>query len=117
MTQDLRALLRLPTPLLAILHVVHVGRVLPVDPVEAVSCLPTHTELPVDTPALTQAPPGAQSRDMENADTRSTTTFTQWRIITSKYLVGESLCDILIILIHSEPDPCRTPTATKLTMS
>ena len=114
MTQDLRALLRLPTPLLAILHVVHVGRVLPVDPVEAVPCLPTHTELPVDTPALTQAPPGAQSRDMENADTRSTTTFTQWRIITSKYLV---VCEILIILIHSEPDPCRTPTATKLTMS
>lgn len=109
MTQDLRALPQLPIPLLAILHLVHVGPVLPVDPVEAVPCLPTHTELPVDTPALTQAPPGAQSRDTENADTRSTTTFTQWRIITSKFLECESLCDILIILTLSQIHVGRLP--------
>ena len=36
-------------------------------------------------------------------------TFILWRIITSKYLVGEGLCDILIILTLSQIHVGRLP--------
>ena len=90
MTQDLPAPPLLPTLHLVVLHVgPPIPPILPMDPVdptEAVWRPPTHTELPVDIPALTRAPQAVQSPGMENADTRSMTTFTPWRIITSKYL-------------------------------